>query len=69
MKSKDLNATEAIKEVKKFSSVTDLRAFAKGDARKTVIDAVDSKAISIKNQRAAKPATEKTSEKKSTPKR
>jgi hypothetical protein len=66
-KSKEMTATEAIKKVKSFEKVGDLRKFAKGDTRKTVLDAVDTRTEKIKSQKST--TTQKASKKKDTPRR
>ena len=55
VKSKDLIATEAIAKIKSFKKVGDIRVFAKGDKRKTVIDAVDIMASKIKGGKSIWP--------------
>ena len=65
-KSKDLTAVEAIKKIKSFDKVGEMRNFAKSDSRKTVTDAVDAAAVKIKSQRKTKTVK---SEKKTTPQR
>lgn len=58
-RSKDVTATEAIKKIKSFTKVGDVRSYAKGDTRKTVSDAVDSAAIKIKSNRGQKTTAKK----------
>lgn len=77
MKSRDLTAAEAVKELKKLEKVGDIRSFVKGDTRSTVnteaekrVDSIKSKPKAKKAAVEAKPAKdEKPAEKKTTPSR
>lgn len=69
-KSRDLTATEAIKEIKSLTKVGDIRSFAKGDSRKTVNDAVEATIDKLKTSKSKPaPAAKKAVEKKTTPSR
>ena len=66
-KSKDMVASDAIKQIKELSTVKDLRSFSKGDSRKTVNDAIESRIDSLKSKKITK--TEKEVKKTTSPSR
>ena len=68
MKSKELTSKEAIKKIRTFDKVGDLRKFVAGETRKSVLDVVDDKAIKIKSTPTSK-KKETTTVKKDTPNR